>query len=564
MITTIRLSTGNTVNIPVLQALSTDSGMVTLSRAINPLYVKAGGGGGGSAYLTPYTDAELIELWNMVSGQSCSLMDRTQSVPEGFLVGFPAWYYDKNTDKYKLLIGLTGNNTTVSYQATPFGYSSFYYWNSYCDTMAHVPAYPYPDWYLGIESETVPPQPIYNIREGAYYTLDIYTNGNYQYVVLPGGSTFTESTVRTNIDAYIAANPDEGIDYDDTVSDYSNPYGIVVSEPGGGDGAGTGADIETIDKMEVPDLPTIDVNNCGFITTYYATLGQIRSLANFLWSNAFDLDTFKKLFSDPMQCIIGLGIVPIQPVVTGTQTVHFGDIDSGIAMSTCAQYAQLDCGSVNIKPYIGSFLDYAPYVNISIYLPYIGIRELSADDVMNDTVSVTYNVDVLTGGCAAIVSTAKKGVLYQFNGNCITNVPLTSVNYAAAIQNAVTAVGSVASLAAGVATGAAPLTMAGVAGLANSAANVACNSKQTVQRSGNMGGSAGMLSVQTPYLIINRPKLSVPDKLNKYTGNTANMTMALNSVKGFTMIDYIHLDGIACTDAERNELLSILKEGVIF
>ena len=104
----------------------------------------------------------------------------------------------------------------------------------------------------------------------------------------------------------------------------------------------------------------------------------------------------------------------------------------------------------------------------------------------------------------------------------------------------------------------------GVAGLATSAANTAVNSKPQVQRSGSMGGAAGLMSSQKPYLIINRPRMSVPDKLNKFSGNTCNVTMKLSACTGFTMIDTIHLSGMKCTDNERDELMNILRQGVIF
>lgn len=571
MVTSITLSTGTVVRIPVFPAIPEGSGRTKLSRANGVLrdyqcYPNVS----YDVVYSAVTNAELLELINMISGTTCdTLVTPDSSVPtnSGHAIVFLLWKYNSINDNMTLQCSwyITGSTATLSH--TNFGGLSdspnFYNDHNYFNNENTHP-FESPNFYDYLD-ETMLPNAEYaaNVRSGTYYSIDAIITTDYTYI-LNTTAAYTESQVRTNIQSYIEDHPGEGIDYNEAPSDYENPYGIIISEGGGGDGAGEGADIDDITKMEVPDLPTIDINNCGFITTYAATIGQIKALANFLWSNAFDIDSFKKLFSDPMQCIIGLGIVPVQPVVTGSQTVHFGDIDSHVAMSTCAQYAQKDCGSVSIKPYIGSFLDYAPYVNISIYLPYVGIRELSPDDVMDDTVNVTYNIDVLTGGCAAIVSTSKKGVLYQFNGNCITNVPLTSINYSGAIQNAVSAVGSVATMGVGIATGVAPLTAMGATSLAANAANTACNSKPTVQRSGSMGGSAGMLSVQTPYLIINRPRLSVPDKLNKFTGNTCNITMTLNKCKGFTMVDYVHLNNIPAMEDEKKELMSILKQGVIF
>ena len=266
-----------------------------------------------------------------------------------------------------------------------------------------------------------------------------------------------------------------------------------------------------------------------------------------------------------MECIIGLGIIPVQPSLGGSKSVHFGSVDTGISMSyLSSQWVEVSCGGVDIKKYIGSFMDYAPYVKCSLYLPYIGFHELSADDVMGDSISVTYHVDCLTGGLTAFVYVGGKGIMYQYSGSCIANVPVSAANWSGAIQNAVSAAISGGMTLVGAATGAAPLTMAGMSGLATSAANTALNSKPEIQRSGSMGGSSGLMGYQKPYIVIQRPRPSVPSDLASMTGYNLNMTMNLGKVKGFTMVDTVHLEGISCTEKEKAELESILKKGVIF
>ena len=101
------------------------------------------------------------------------------------------------------------------------------------------------------------------------------------------------------------------------------------------------------------------------------------------------------------------------------------------------------------------------------------------------------------------------------------------------------------------------------AGLLNSAANVALNSKPQIQRSGNLGGSAGILSVQKPYVIIERPNVSVPASVQNYVGQTANITMSLGSCHGFTMCEYVHINSINATSEEIKEIEALLKEGVM-
>lgn len=340
-----------------------------------------------------------------------------------------------------------------------------------------------------------------------------------------------------------------------------NPYEINPSTVGGGYGTGS---IRPSDPIPDPEAPDIDAITTGLLTVFKPTRAQIQALGDYLWSSAFDVNTLKKLFSDPMESIIGLSIVPVNPPAAGSKNVKIGDVDTGISMPYISrQFVEKDLGSITIDPYIGSFMDYAPYTKIDIYLPYVGFRSLDPADVMGTTLSIKYIIDVVTGGCNAVINVSGKGAIYQYNGSCIANIPLSAINYSGAIQNAVSALGSGITTAVGIASGQAPIAAMGVAGLATQAANTAVNTKEHIQRSGSMGGAAGLCSVQFPYVVIERPRLSTPAGYNRFIGNTLNVTMRLQDCHGLTMVESIHLDNVLCTDEERNELLNLLKEGVI-
>lgn len=340
-----------------------------------------------------------------------------------------------------------------------------------------------------------------------------------------------------------------------------NPYEINPSTFGGGYGSGI---INPSDLIPDPEAPEIDAISTGLLTIFKPSLSQIQTLGDYLWSSAFDISTLKKLFGDPMDAIIGLSIVPVVPPGAGSKNVKVGNIDTGISMPYIGrQFVEKDLGSLTIEPYIGSFMDYSPYTKISIFLPYIGFRDLSPEDVMGTTINIKYIVDVLTGGCNAILNVSGKGAIYQFNGSCIANVPLTALNYSGAIQNAISAIGSIATTGAGIATGNPALAGVGSIGLATRAANAAINTKPTIQRSGNAGGASGLCGTQFAYAIIERPRLSTPAGYNNFIGNTLNVTMNIGDCSGFTMVEEIHLDGVLCTENERDELLRLLKEGVI-
>lgn len=347
--------------------------------------------------------------------------------------------------------------------------------------------------------------------------------------------------------------------------DTDNPYGEGGSATVGG-GDGKYGDIDAVDGTEIPNLPGLSAVDTGFISLYNPTNSQLKALYNFLWSTQFDLNTFKKLYADPMDCLISLGILPCVPASSGATNIMFGNVDSGVnATELATQFAQVDCGSVDIDKYIGSFLDYSPFVKISLFLPYIGFVHLGTDDIMGGSINVTYNIDCLSGDCIAFISHSERGVIYSYTGNCRAELPITSQNYSGFLKNYYQALAGVIPATISGASGGAAGALAGAAGGAISVAEtVLLNNKPTFQRSGSCAGASGMIGVQTPFVIIERPRFSVPDKIQKYVGQTSNITMYLGDCKGYTAVEYIHLDGLNATADEIAEIEQLLYKGVIF
>ena len=348
--------------------------------------------------------------------------------------------------------------------------------------------------------------------------------------------------------------------------DTDNPYGEGGSATvGGGDGTLDPDNLDNVDGTAVPDLPSISAVDTGFISLYNPTNANLRSLYQFLWSNLFDLNTFKKLFADPMECIISLGILPCVPASSGATNIMFGNVDSGVnATELSTQFAQVDCGNVSIEKYVGSFLDYSPFVKISLFLPYIGFVHLGTDDIMGGSINVTYNVDCLSGECIAFVSHTSRGVIYSYTGNCRAELPITGANYASSLKNYYEQLTGIIPATINGAQGGAMGAIAGFAGSALSAAeSVVLNNKPDFHRSGSCAGSAGMIGVQTPFVIIERPRFSVPDKIQKYAGQTSNITLLLGDCKGYTACDFVNLDNLSATSEEIIEIENMLYKGVI-
>lgn len=329
-------------------------------------------------------------------------------------------------------------------------------------------------------------------------------------------------------------------------------------EPDGnsGTGGGNGEFSGTGDDIDIPALPTLSAVDTGFITLFNPSVSQLVSLSNYMWGSLFDISTYKKIFADPMDCILGLSIVPVSVPNGVAKNVTVGNISTDVSMTTAAsQYVEVNCGSLDVREYWGAYLDYEPYTKAEIYLPYIGTHPISVDDIMKKTVTVKYHVDILSGACTAYVKCGGS-VLYTFIGQCSSSIPITGNDWTNVINGVISIAGSIGSM---VSTGGASAPTA-IPGIASAAIN---SLKPSIEKSGSMSGTGGMLGVQTPYLILTRPRQALPANQNKYMGYPSFITASLGSVQGYTEIESIHLENISATDAELDEIETLLKGGVI-
>ena len=310
----------------------------------------------------------------------------------------------------------------------------------------------------------------------------------------------------------------------------------------------------------IPALPSLSAVDTGLVRLYCdSSAGGMQALASYLWSGAFDPATFKKLFSDPMQLIIGASIMPCTPSTTNA-TIIFGNIDTEVSMPRAAtQYVAVSCGTIQVREQWGAYLDYSPFTKASIYLPYIGTREIDIDEIMGKTVGVEYHVDIMSGACVAFI-TANSRVIAQYSGSCGMQIPVTSQNWGQVLQSLAQIGGAaISGFVSGGAGGA--LMSAGLSAASNA---IAGGLKPQYQHSGTVSGAAGILAGQRPYIIFNIPNQSKPLNYPKFEGYPSNATMLLGSCNGYTRVEEINLEGIRCTQPELDEIEALLKEGVLF
>ena len=384
-----------------------------------------------------------------------------------------------------------------------------------------------------------PPAPDATVRAHGVLVLHKWTSDDTSYVCSVYNAGY--------LDEFLAAFNSEF----DTPDD---PY----SEGGSSDtGGGEGDFDNTGDDIDIPSLPTLSAVDTGLITLFNPSVGELKNLANYLWSSGFDLETFKKMFANPMDCILGLSIVPVNVPAGSSEAISVGNISTGVYMTKASrQYVEVDCGSLNVNEYWGAYLDYEPFTKAEIYLPYIGTHALAVDDIMGKSVHVVYHVDILSGACTAFVKCGDS-VLYEFIGQCSSSIPVTGNDWTNVINGVLSIAGAIGSM---VATGGASAPLA-----AGAIASTAVNSmKPTVEKSGSMSGTGGMLGVQTPYIILTRPNQALPADQNKFSGYPSFITENLGSLTGYTEVDSVHLENVHATNDELQEIVNLLHSGVIF
>ena len=151
------------------------------------------------------------------------------------------------------------------------------------------------------------------------------------------------------------------------------------------------------------NTPVSSVKTSSLYTIWNPTQEQLNSLANFLWSTDF-VDLIKKVLQSPMDAMISLALFPIRPKTDGTHIINLGYVPSGVsALRVSDQFQTFQTSGLVIPHKYNSYLDYSPYTTAEIYLPFIGFQRLNINDVMGKTVSVVYNIDMLSGICTALV-----------------------------------------------------------------------------------------------------------------------------------------------------------------
>lgn len=336
------------------------------------------------------------------------------------------------------------------------------------------------------------------------------------------------------------------------------PYGDGESTSQGGQGDMT----DTTEPIEIDSKPLLTTGD--FLRVYKLTATDLSALQAKLISNGFLDNLIAKLRTDAMDYIVGLNAIPISATNVASSTIKIANLDTEIAASYLSWYIEdIDFGEIALAEYFQTFMDYSPYTKLSVYIPYCGIVPLNVDNFMNDKISMKCRVDMLTGQFVVFVSNSV-GVITTVSGSCAYQLPIRANDYNRLVTSGLGLLGGIVGTAGALATGNVPLAIgAGIGTVGGLVATSQAMTKPDVTSKGSLGGNYGLLGNRTPYLIIQRPTLSVPADYGKTIGYMSRITAKLGDLTGYTVLEEIHLEHISATDDEKKMIENALKSGVI-
>ena len=331
----------------------------------------------------------------------------------------------------------------------------------------------------------------------------------------------------------------------------------------------------------LPGLPSIpSITSTGFMHLFAPSDGEIQQLGQQLASDSVLSDLQKYLGNNPLDFIVGLHVVPgTYTLTTKKYKIDYGAFQSSPSMYGIAdEFCELDYGELELKQNYASWLDFNPHTKMSIYLPYIGIKDIDPDRINGTLLKLKYYVDATTGSILAVLTSVRKdnenyGAEYlvgQWAGQALYTIPVTNVQHDNSINAVISIVSAAVSVGAGLATAGATTAaqvgakVAAGAAIGNAALSAAKSQKTDITMQGSVSGSLSFFTAPDAYIQIEYPLQGRPDDYDHIIGMPSNITSDIAHQPFGNYIEFVNVDlnGLDAPPDEKNAILEMLKGGV--
>lgn len=340
---------------------------------------------------------------------------------------------------------------------------------------------------------------------------------------------------------------------------------IPVNSDGGTgaeDSDGTRGTVDTGDTTwedtddQSPSAPGQNGQSLTNNNLYWLSSQQLKSFLDWFWDEATDVsdpsELFEKiqgLYENLSEAIVAVRYMPVRPEWIGGVST-----DTKIIVGMLEKPEQCrvinkvvpdiqTIGSIDIRELAkdnktwDGFLNYSPYCQMSLYLPFHGFIDLDADLIMNSKLTIKAAYDILTGTIQYFIYRTARGannlnLVNTVVAKMATDIPISlqtkTQRDSAIFQNVSSAAGNLIGAGASLATGN-PIGM--VMSTANIAATQPTGAPLTLK--GTISENGAYYDSALCAIYVKRPGINIPSNYDRKVGNPCNVAMKLSSVHGF-------------------------------
>lgn len=308
-----------------------------------------------------------------------------------------------------------------------------------------------------------------------------------------------------------------------------------------------------------PDATTVTLSD----THYYSmTTQKLQEFFKGLWSLDIGDLVFNQvtgIYSNLVENVISLRWFPVSPDalgnITGSEGIKLGYTTIDVACPTVDSVPTPIVGGVfDIQQAYKSYMDYAPYTDVQVYLPFYGMLDLDTNLFMGHKLVVQYTVDIASGLITYFIS-RDETIVNQVQAKCGIDIPITlSSMIDVASQISTNVVSKSVSLASATAGGS-PIGMIGAV-----LGNTASPKMRYISGIGDNGALYGNRQVT---LFIKHPQYNRPANYGKMVGYPTYGKFSLSKLTGFVVIENPKIDMTQKMEtSEYNEIISLMQGGI--
>ena len=412
------------------------------------------------------------------------------------------------------------------------------------------------------------------------------------------GKQFSDFFYGGTVEEWIPTEPDKP----DIPQDNGNG-GFNDNPDGGGDGtwSDSGVDAGVGDdpaKDPIYTMPT-DIGISGNYEIVKLSNAAMRSLAEQSWTPDGWIANCMKLQG---MTRIGDGILSVKacyadiPSTTDANLVAVAgqSLATPIPCTRVQQYTQWKFDPVPIPKYFGSFLDYAPYTQIVVELPFGQPATIPPELVVGKSIEIALRCDVMSETAMYLITNGDR-LIAQVPANIFVHIPFGSSEYTQSGQmGMVNLMGQLGKVGLNIATGglsgaisnmkanpgdaygggitpqslvagegiSAVGQVAGAAtGMMQQAHQMQDSRNITQIDNGGGPGAIGAMGVKRPLVKISRPYVPIPERFYDLNGAPSGMVRKVGDCKGYLEVGAIY-GAIKCNTEEFTMITEVLAGGV--